>query len=109
MHTCDNIYLSGSSSIYDLKQDLLSLTKEKYSTMLTVMKKIKELKFESKQLENTGPNSMEKQGIYTTYNYCWAVSKICATIIVIHIIYHNYDRHTAHKYQQQFCVCKPMH
>ena len=65
MHVCNNYSFSGSDSIYDLKQDLLSLTKEKYSTMLTVKKKIEELKFESKKLERT-VSPMEKQGILPT-------------------------------------------
>ena len=71
-----NYSFPGSDSIYDLKQDLLSLTKEKYSTMLTVKKKLKELKFEKKQLEST-TSPKEKQG--TTYSHlvipysgkCW--------------------------------------
>ena len=63
LEMCIICSFSGSDSIYDLKQNLLSLKKEKYSTMLTVKNKIKELKFERKQLESQLTVSpMEKQG-----------------------------------------------
>ena len=47
-----NVHSETGSGIYELKQDLLSLKKEKYSTLLTVKEKIKQLKFEHRQLES---------------------------------------------------------
>ena len=60
----------GGETIYQLKQDLLSLKKDKYFMMLSAKKKIKELKYEHNRLgSQLKILPMEKQGT-TCMSWC---------------------------------------